>query len=412
MSKKENLVELPLDEILKKHGYYEKREKSSWNFKTFTNEFNDTIVISRQPNGHYLYFNPNEEADRGNIYSFAKNRGIKVNDLININNKTEIKELQEHIIPKTTIEKSNKEIIANYKKLDSIGKKSFLNGVRKIGDEIIQNFGNLKQDEKYGNLIVPTYTLKQIQTTKIQSILSQSGTISYLKQPITKDTNGKPYNKPIKQLCNGVKGLEIIKADNSSKNLKDFKNIIVCESMIDALSFVEMKGLDLNTTLLTSTNGQVTHSQKEALRWLNEKSSNAEIILGFDNDNKGKEFVKLVEKITPNASRAEPILKDFNDDLIVGKTLKINPQNISKETIVKALKEFESKVSYLDKKYEILESNAREKRIKELFACDLSSMKKIEPKVENLKDLIDLTAVFKRLSNVEKKIERDYSLSR
>lgn len=79
---KENLVELALDEILKNNGYFEKRDKSSRNYKTLTNDYGDTIVISRQSNGHYLYFNPNDSTDRGNIYSFAKNRGVEVKDLI------------------------------------------------------------------------------------------------------------------------------------------------------------------------------------------------------------------------------------------------------------------------------------------------------------------------------------------
>ena len=35
---KENLVELALDEILKNNGYFEKRGKSSRNYKTLTND--------------------------------------------------------------------------------------------------------------------------------------------------------------------------------------------------------------------------------------------------------------------------------------------------------------------------------------------------------------------------------------
>ena len=93
----ENLVELPLDEILRNNGYFDKREKSSQNYKTLTNENSDTIVISRQKNGHYLYFNPNDDKDKGNIYNFAKNRGIKASDLIDTNNINQIKELKSSI---------------------------------------------------------------------------------------------------------------------------------------------------------------------------------------------------------------------------------------------------------------------------------------------------------------------------
>lgn len=53
----DGIIKYPLDEILKRIGYFEKREKSSRNYKTLTNDKEDTIVISLQSNGHYLYFN-------------------------------------------------------------------------------------------------------------------------------------------------------------------------------------------------------------------------------------------------------------------------------------------------------------------------------------------------------------------
>ena len=98
---KENLVELPLDEILKNNGYFEKREKSSQNYKTLTNNNSDTIIITRKSNGHYLYFNPSDDNDRGNIYNFAKNRGVSIKDLIDENIINDV----------NTLKINNKEII-------------------------------------------------------------------------------------------------------------------------------------------------------------------------------------------------------------------------------------------------------------------------------------------------------------
>ncbi len=57
--------------ILMQNGYFHKKDKCSRNFITMSND-SDLIVITRQTNGQYLYFNPNEESDRGNIYSFVK----------------------------------------------------------------------------------------------------------------------------------------------------------------------------------------------------------------------------------------------------------------------------------------------------------------------------------------------------
>ncbi|HFS5128375.1 TPA: hypothetical protein ACHDUO_001768, partial [Campylobacter jejuni] len=78
----EEILTLPFDMILMQNGYFHKKDKCSRNFITMSND-SDLIVITRQTNGQYLYFNPNEESDRGNIYSFCKNRGIKINDLLN-----------------------------------------------------------------------------------------------------------------------------------------------------------------------------------------------------------------------------------------------------------------------------------------------------------------------------------------
>ena len=181
---KENLVELALDEILKNNGYFEKRDKSSRNYKTLTNDYGDTIVISRQSNGHYLYFNPNDSTDRGNIYSFAKNRGVEVKDLIDEDKIKDIKELQNNTIPKATTKKIDNEIIEKFKKLDKTDKNSFLISRRKLSGELLAQFSSLKQDSKYQNAVVPTYTLTSVQTDAgTKEFLKQSGTISYLSKP-------------------------------------------------------------------------------------------------------------------------------------------------------------------------------------------------------------------------------------
>lgn len=403
----ENLIELPLDEILKNNGYFEKREKSSQHYKTLTNDNADTIVISRKSNGHYLYFNPNDDADRGNIYNFAKNRGVSVKDLIGENKINDIKELQSNTKKIINQDKNNNEIVEKFKKFDKIDKNSFLTDKRKISSELLANFGSLKQDEKYKNAVVPTYTLSVVETSDgNREFLKQTGFISYLSKPLTHDPQGKPYDKPIKQLCNGAKGLEILKADGANKSPRDFKRIVICESMIDTLSYCEMKGVDLKETLLCSTNGQISASQKDAIKALVKLAPSAEVVLGFDNDERGKEFGKIVEQIVPNASRVMPVLKDFNDDLVVGKTLGLEATQISNKSLAKPLEEFRDKVKYLSKKYDFLEPYAKNQRVKELFALNLSKIREIEPKVKSLQGMRES---YKRLELVSKKVEKDYS---
>ncbi|CUU74802.1 toprim domain-containing protein [Campylobacter hyointestinalis] len=407
---KTNLLELPLDEILKNNGYYEKRNKSSRNYKTLTNDQDDTIIISRQANGHYLYFSPNNGSDRGNIYNFAKNRGVSVQNLIDENKINDIKELQNNIKKIINTNKNNNEIIDKFKKFDKIDKNSFLISKRKISSELLANFSSLKQDDKFKNAVVPTYTLGVVETNDgNREFLRQTGTISYLSKPLTQDPQGKAYDKPIKQLCNGAKGLEILKADGAHKSPKDFKNIVICESMIDALSYCELKRLNLKETLLCSTNGQISSSQKEVFKHLNEKATDANIILAFDNDKKGMEFNAIVKEIIPRAKTDKAILKDFNDDLVVGKALGLKADEISKENIAKPLNEFNKKVEYLSKKYDFLEPQAKNSKVKELFVCNISKFREIETKV---KCLAGMRECYKRLDIICRKIEKDYSRQR
>lgn len=406
----ENLVELPLDEILRNNGYFEKREKSSQNYKTLTNENSDTIVISRQQNGHYLYFNPNDDKDKGNIYNFAKNRGIKASDLIDTNNINKIKELKSSIKPVRNSNQNSNKIIDNYKKMNNVDKNSFFVSKRKLNIELLSKFSFLRQDEKYKNVVVPTYTLASIQTKNgNKEYLRQTGTISYLSSPITQDPQGKPYNKPIKQLCNGNKGLEVLKADDANKNPKEFKNIVVCESMIDTLSYAQINNINLKETLLCSTNGQISQSQKIALKTLQKLAPNAKFLLGFDNDDRGKEFYKIVEEIIPNTKRITPILKDFSDDLVIGKELGLDNKDINKESLLKPINDFKKNVEYLQKKYDILEPYAKDKKVKELFSQNIAKFKEIEPKVRCIQGMREC---YKRLNILENKISRDYSKSR
>ena len=90
----DEILSMPLNEILEQNGYFYKREKNSRNYLTMSNENGDTIVISRQNDGHYLYFNPNEDTDRGNIFSFCKNRGISYKNLIDNPNKVDLSLVQ------------------------------------------------------------------------------------------------------------------------------------------------------------------------------------------------------------------------------------------------------------------------------------------------------------------------------
>lgn len=174
----EKILKLPLDFILSNQGYIYKKEKCSKNFITMNNSYNDLIIITRQTNGHYLYFNPAELNDKGNIYSFCKNRNLKLQALLSENKLKNI-ELKHNINPSSNLNQKVIESINNYKSFKEIKEKNFLITKRFISKETLELFSALKQD-KFGNLCSPTYTLD---TFSKKQFINQNGYMAYLKNP-------------------------------------------------------------------------------------------------------------------------------------------------------------------------------------------------------------------------------------
>lgn len=310
----EKNLSLPLDIILQSFGYFYKKEKCSVNFLTMKNDNDDLIIITRANNGHYLYFNPLIDKDRGNIYSFCKNRGIKLDDLMKNDDKVldlKLKDIKHNITPSSLNHKAI-EAINLYNDLKALNvNDNFLVFKRFISEHSLKAFDKVKQD-RFHNICVPSYKLD---TCKDISFVNMCGYMSYLKSPIKKD---KGF---LKQLCYGNKGLEVLKANNVKFN--DIKHIIISESIIDSLSLFELEKFDKNTTLLCSTNGQLTSHHCELVNFLANKAC---VVLGFDNDEKGLSFTqKMIESLKDKDYTIKtPCLKDFNDDLITCKLLGFN----------------------------------------------------------------------------------------
>lgn len=315
----EKNLSLPLDVILLNNGYFYKKEKCSANFLTMKNDNDDLIIITRANNGHYLYFNPIDEKDKGNIYSFCKNRGVKLNDLLGISNeddKSKVLDLKlkdvKHTITPSSLNHKAIEAINLYNDLKALNvNDNFFVFKRFISENSLKAFDKLKQD-RFHNICVPSYKLDNC---KDISFVNMCGYMSYLKSPIKKD---KGF---LKQLCYGNKGLEVLK--NKHTQLSDIKHIILCESMIDSLSLFELNKFESKDTLLCSTNGQITPHHCELVNFLANKAC---VVLGFDNDEKGLSFTqKMIETLKDKDYIIKiPCLKDFNDDLITCKLLSFN----------------------------------------------------------------------------------------
>ncbi|QOQ91978.1 toprim domain-containing protein (plasmid) [Helicobacter cinaedi] len=311
-----DFVLLPLPEILEQIGYTIKREKSSQRHITMSSPNGDMIVITRQSNAHYLYFNPFNEHDKGNIHHFCKNRKINIKELLQGKKITQSYEL-------IATELKNNEIQAaiNFKSLKSINlssKNSAVRGnyLRKRGikEELFTQY-NIKIDNR-NNVCFPTYIYEKNLNAKD---LSLCGYTAKLNQPITKDREGKDYAKALKTLSFGKKGLEILKSHNT-KSLKEITFLIITESSIDSLSVLQLQKLEPKHTLLCATGGTITEKTKEAISFLlSSAEKNLQVILAFDNDTQGKKFNAQMKKITQSYEIQTQILipknKDFNEDL-------------------------------------------------------------------------------------------------
>lgn len=398
-AKNEGFIELALDEILKLNGYYEKKDKTSLRYKVLANDNGDLVIVSRNDRGHYLYFNPNDDKDRGNIFNFCKNRDIRAEDLIKGNEKTlELKPLI------TQTNTTSKKALEDYKAMQGLAFNNFFFEKRLICPYLMQEFKDLKQD-KLKNIIVPSFSLISTNfNDKNYAYLIQNGYVSYLSSPLIDKESKEAKN--IKSLCYGTKGLEILKSNSSKK--EDIKNIIITESMIDTLSLLELKEFSFKNTLLCSTNGQLSKTQKEVFLYLNDNFKEAKVFLGFDNDSKGKEFENIAKENFKNVCVLKPNFKDFNDDLFIAKQLNLE-NNFTITDCKKLFFEMEKRAVLFVKNFHNMSHEEIAKKLKQITSIDLLKYEKIKPKIEKHLETKTLDLTYNKLHTC---LEKNLKLSR
>lgn len=404
---KTNLVKLPLDEILLSNGWSIKKDKDSKNYRALENlETGDCVIISRQQNGDYLYFNPNDNQDRGNIYNFCKNRGIKFDY-----NALDLKNLQEKLatstlkpLTKTQEDEKTQQILNVFKEFQELPFNNPLFSKRDLNPDLLQEIMGLKQDD-FDNIVVPSYTLETLQATK-KNFLKQKGYVSYLNRPIVKDNSDTKEKKFIKQLCYGKKGLEILKT-RETKDFKSVQTLIIAESSIDSLSFIELKKIEPKNMLLCATNGQITQEHKKVFEYLAKSAQEAKVYLCFDNDTKGKEFANIVKEFFKEAKVQIPNFKDFNDDLKIAKAMNLD-FSYTKEKVHSIVKEWEKHSEFLNKSWDILKSEAKRAHILEISLKEIPLFKSLKPKIENYLPTKSLEKSYENLeSRIKKERERE-----
>ncbi|CAG9468777.1 hypothetical protein E0379_04890 [Campylobacter upsaliensis] len=137
----------------------------------------------------------------------------------------------------------------------------------------------------------------------------------------------------------------------------------------------------LKNTLLCSTNGQLSKTQKEVFAYLNDNFKEAKVYLGFDNDSKGKEFEKSAREFFENTTSLKPNFKDFNDDLLVAKHFNLE-NNFTKTDCKKLFFEMEKRAVLFVKNFHKMSSEEMTKELKQISTIDLPKYEKIKPKIE------------------------------
>lgn len=337
----QDLTKIPLHEILLCNGYEIDRSKSTALRPVLKNEYGDKIIIKKEANGGYLYGNLKDfDNDHGNIISFVKNRQLDIHELIkNYDTNIEIKGKFEITgEPKRITQNELKKEYFSLKNLDKYEiENNILLKARGFNAEYIKAFRSSLKKDKYGNIAIPNYKIQEIQDSngEIKETLDICGYTRRLNYPITKDKNGKELENPIKNLQNGLKGLEILTTHNKREDLKNINRIIITESIIDSLSLGQMMDYNPHQTLFISTAGQFNEQElQKALCFMLKLMPKANIILAFDNDQRGREyqetltnyFIKEHQKLT---NSFKPFAKDCNDDLRIKNITGL--QNLNKE---------------------------------------------------------------------------------
>jgi len=98
----------------------------------------------------------------------------------------------------------------------------------------------------------------------------------------------------------------------------DDNRIVICESVIDALSYHQLKGDDFSCYF--SIDGQLSQKQLLLIDSLVSKNRNKKIVLAFDNDHAGRKYVSQIQRRKNNANNITPDLpekdeQDWNDVL-------------------------------------------------------------------------------------------------
>ena len=191
-----------------------------------------------------------------------------------------------------------------------------------IKAKIIGAYNHLLKADKQGNIIVPLTNFVEYKDKYIDyKYFEVMGYDRKLKAP--REDQAKSY-------INGKKGVVIL----TPKDIRKAENVVIGESYIDCLSYIQLHHLIPEETIIVSTQGTITEKELDTIKAVVNKTyyraKLRKIHLAFDNDKKGEEYMIKTKKAIRETGHGNKIIKkqlesgykDWNEKLVS----KINQQ--------------------------------------------------------------------------------------
>lgn len=280
-------------------AWQEDRSKSTRYYGAFKNRENgEKIIFSKGRDEKYRYFNPSDENDRGTIVDFMRNRGI--NDL-----KSQAEFVQN--VVRTDVKKyepaktsHNIDMLRDkFLRMERVdGYNQYLSEERGIDQRVYNEYARNIRIDSRGNIVSPMLHHED------ESKFVFSGYNAKLTSEFA------PQGERIKDLTYGNRSISALLPQD-----KQYDNVVIAESTIDGMSYVQLKDLDPKNTMVISLNGQSTENSRLLAAELAEGKN---VVIAVDNDEAGKRYVEMLQKqkALENGKIDLPTKnKDWNEEL-------------------------------------------------------------------------------------------------
>jgi hypothetical protein len=285
--------EINLKDFFQELGYETDSKKSTRKTYVLKNA-GEVLIVSRDTDGHYVYFNAQNPADSGTIIDYIQKRTGKNLGQV----RKTLRAYMQGYSPSEHLNTSNPSDIREYynkeryfsTKWNELSKDIYeWQEIREISGETIKQNEFVRTDENDNYYF---------------AVFNEFGITGLYK------TDNRMQDKKFEK--GSIKGIW-----GNKKLNKGIKRIIITETPIDSLSIQELNKLgeveyDESETLHIATLGRLGDEAKNTLEKVFNALPNAKIVLATDNDSAGQEIASEVLKIADNGKR-ETIRVTFGD---------------------------------------------------------------------------------------------------